>query len=966
MIEGKVGSRINDENRPPSDGSEGERIRELEALKPRPTQRMNSARSPVPTKAATSPIGAKTPSPPRGRRLESLHSPSASESSPGRGYAEAYQRIVEEDALAQEESMEDLEEFEPYDVDDEDDLQGVDHTSEHRRQNEESPISLRASRRASPRGAPNEPTPAQGQIRDTEDRVHDSGNESSPSLDLTQDFTDTSIGSGSSQHSKYLIRLGALKSGTKAFNKASGPDKAGSILDKLQRRRKSDDSIHSSISLGSRASEPSLNIPRQWGRKAKPGKDWLNRINSKSGRFTGDSPKRHSSSSQIIAESQRREWEDPIDEWVAKAADVPLPVGDEGSSQARLSSQGSTPRTAVLHNESPDRRQQWEIDGEEFTGRSLQVSDSPPLRIRNGALDRVREREIVILEKRAVTTGRLGELRQKLSEEGLSRSNGEPGQSLGNGSLSSSPEHSYWSRKETTRRDAKRQDDEKGSDSAAGTSQIAVTETANVRAQSESHDASEVDGESSKERAIRDPRPSKERQDSHDLLRRLARSISESPSSTPDRGAPQGNTEKERGQMPFVPRNTSTLKTPVITGAWIDQTFEDLPEDTYSKANFKTPLVTGAWIDTPLPTGGRGPPMPTPSDQEESKELSNGRLGAADLIHRLSHPSITPRPALPSQPLKYSGPPLPKSALDEILKDAKSDKSRKIPESEEDPTLHLGESTIQSLEDLLAKDDDFSTLLAATPPQGSPPPQTSIDLFPSSLSLTSTSRTSRLSDLQSYTHLLSRLTTLAPSLRASKKQLASLERAVSAPSTDRTQQPLTEPDTTSLQPCQRCGCLHPITTTTTSSSSSSTPSQTYISLILPIPRLWHWPLSSPRPRLTRLGLLVLAAWALLYAEFWARDRFCHPLYASSMVGYGVDINAPRPPFVFAKVVWRGVGFEGLVGWVRVVTRVLAGVVGWVVGFLGGGEGDGGREAVQGGGMAMGKGKVGSMMDDEFL
>ena len=51
-----------------------------------------------------------------------------------------------------------------------------------------------------------------------------------------------------------------------------------------------------------------------------------------------------------------------------------------------------------------------------------------------------------------------------------------------------------------------------------------------------------------------------------------------------------------------------------------------------------------------------------------------------------------------------------------------------------------------------------------------------------------------------------------------------------------------------------------------------------------------------------------------------------------MVGYGVDIDAPRPPFVFAKVVWRKVGIGLLVE----VVRFWASVLGWIVGF--GGEG----------------------------
>lgn len=65
-----------------------------------------------------------------------------------------------------------------------------------------------------------------------------------------------------------------------------------------------------------------------------------------------------------------------------------------------------------------------------------------------------------------------------------------------------------------------------------------------------------------------------------------------------------------------------------------------------------------------------------------------------------------------------------------------------------------------------------------------------------------------------------------------------------------------------------------------------------------------------------------------------------------MVGYGVDINAPRPPFVAVKVLWR----EGIGGVVWGIVRGVAGVLGWVFGFLfsdigGGGGGGGGRGSI---------------------
>jgi len=81
------------------------------------------------------------------------------------------------------------------------------------------------------------------------------------------------------------------------------------------------------------------------------------------------------------------------------------------------------------------------------------------------------------------------------------------------------------------------------------------------------------------------------------------------------------------------------------------------------------------------------------------------------------------------------------------------------------------------------------------------------------------------------------------------------------------------------------------------------------------------------------------------AESYARFKFCHPLYARTMVGYGVDIDAPRPPFVAVKVLYRYTAVGTVVApfWnvVRVLVKIVGGLVGWLVGFMFGDETDGG-------------------------
>ena len=959
----KATPNVNDENRPHSSSSSDHK-RPPQSLKPRPTQSIPRAKSKSPSKLARSPVRTRTPSPLRGRSI-SITSPSASESSPPRGYAEAYQRIVEEENLAQEESVEDMEDITGYDFNEQDRSQDLDRMRLQRIQHSASPISLRTSRRASPGGAVG--GVAQGEADNKENMGHESDGESSASY--MENITDTSLDSGSSQYAKDLQRLhGALSSGKKAFSKARIGDRVGLTIENLQRKG-SNDSLGSALSAGSlsnRGSDPSVNVPKAWGRKAKPGRDWLSRINSRSGKLTGDVPKRHSSGDQIIAENQKREWAEPIDEWITTAAEVPLP-SVEGSSQTDLSSQGSTPTTAVQRSTSLDRRKQWEVNDNDFTGRSFQVSDSPPIRIPSSTLDRIREREIESVEKRAVTTSRLGELRKSSSAESPQRSFGaEEAQVDNSDGLSEASPQKQASGKSTLQSEQLNPDQDNTPKTTSDDRGEAIPDTPIViyRANSNGIVSSSVKGARQPESKVqKSRRPSHERKDSHDLLRRLARATSESPSpaklsNEPDQAVSQEDQDHVQ-QTPQNPRPTSTLKTPVVTGAWVDQTMEDTPQVSRANVDLKTPLVTGAWIDTPLPTGGRGPPMPTPSDAQEEKELGNGKLGAAELIHKLSPNTISARPKLQNQaPLKYSGPPLAKSALQEIINDARAPKREKQPmetstgsESEEDPTLHLGDSTIQSLEEIIANDEDFSTLLAPTPPSPETAPLSS-EPSPSSQAVTTTSRSSRLSDLQSYPPLLSRLTNLAPSLRASKNQIASLERTIStSPSTNQTQT-VAERDQDEcteagefhdfIWPCQRCGCpgrmepdLQPLLDLRDHITS----------VTVPVPRLWRWRRGDRRPRLTWLGLCTLVAWALYCGEMWARARFCHPIYARSMVGYGVDIHAPRPPFVLAKVLYAHTALGTLAApfyhSARVLVRLVARLLGYLVGFVAGDGGEAG-------------------------
>ncbi|KAL8756308.1 MAG: hypothetical protein Q9184_004545, partial [Pyrenodesmia sp. 2 TL-2023] len=982
--------RKQDENKPPFSTGASLRNARQTPLKPRPVQAPRSAPKPA-AKApeSTSPARLKTPSPARGRE-NSIISPASSASSPPRGLAEAYQRIVDEEILAHEESIEEMDEYadNPFPLEEE---------QFYDRLENESPTSLKASRRATPPISLDERRISKPSFRDIYEKLGDAENETVSSVpESTHSDSPTRE---DSQHAKDLRRMnGAVKSEPQIFRKALVGHRAGLTVENLRRNNDGSDSLSSSLggSISSRTSDPSINVPRQWGRKARPGKDWLSRINSKSGKLTGDVPKRRILDDVALAPAEQR---DAGNEMAAAAAKVPLPSGDDVSSQAP-SSRSSTPTTAALRSKSHDRVLQWELQDEDFTGRSLQVSDSPPIRIRNATLDKILEQEISIVAKRAVTTSRLGELREKSSAEqtrqtSVSRSReGSPKRDVPVASEEENPREPLDQEPQSPRGEIKtpsKRPEILGRGEPVPDTPIVIyrSDSSSCRAHEDSLDGEGV-------QICMSQRPKHGRHDSHDLLRKLARATSASPSpSMEDIGGSSGQRRTDHGGE----ANEVSKKVPQASKE--DERRTPQPQPTKSNAYLKTPMVTGAWVDTPLPTGGRGPPMPTPDfDSGEDKTLQSDsqKIATGELIRKLS--PHTTRPKLPDEELKKTAPRLPRSALESIISAAKSraqDGVRpQVPfQSDEDATLLLGDSTIHSLEELMVNETDVPALLEPSPinlesgtlastrdkPLPRKPP--SEDDGNSPPASPNQSERPRLTDLQAYSRQLSRLSNLVPSLRETKKGLASLERAVSVPATPTVSKALAQQPRYSnrdlstedgecteagefhdfIWPCERCGCPAALTRSSSHDARAYDYDFDLARISIPIPRLWRWRHDSWWPRLTWPGVVVLSLWLLWVGEMWARDRYCRKLFAETMVGYGVDLNAPEPPFVLAKVLWRKLG----IGIVFDIVRFFASVLGWVAGF--GGAGTGATREPVSRDQRIPKPEWGpdlSMMDDEYL
>lgn len=854
----------------------------------------------------------KTPSPARGRQI-SVVSPSSSASSPPRGLAEAYQRINDEELLAQEDSVDNEMSNDIYGYPIPETSQEADEVRLQRMHNSASPISLRASRRASPRGRGEIPTPSGDEAKEKEDHANESDSES-----ILSNLDNLTGHSGSSsQYTKDLQRVnGVLNNDAQAFRKARLGNRVGLTVENLKRRNESSESSSTAPgggSISSKGSEPSANIPREWGRKARPGKDWLNRINGKSGKFTGDVSKeqkipssRHTNQNTVEAVHPKDGPAELLDEWIKTGAEEPHETDGDRSANQNASSRNSTP-SATKRDMSLERVADWEINDDDFTGRSLQISDSPPIRVRNNNVDRILEQEIDSLAKRAVTTNRLGELREKTSRESLKRR-------LHSRSTEDLSQQEIEKNREIPRQ---RRSSVKFplQPIVEGESNLSNTIVADkgdpipdspiiVFRSSSDLTSTGVESDSTVEDQSRGSsrRPSHDRQDSRDLLRKLSKATSESPTPTKEEQSKENVNDKAiriNIQSNFMSSKLTEENKkfehsvdgegkfggdPSSDDDALRKAVQQTPQQSRSNSSLKTPLVTGAWIDTPLPTGGNGIPLPTPADLEDENEFSSDtakesrKVAATDLIRKLNPNILSARPKLKNQePLKYTGPLIPKSALESIISAAKSNSKSQLPksnspatansDSEEDSPLYLGESTIQSLEEIL-EDTDYSNLLAPSPPLSTP--ATPVHQEPNITKPLTSAEKSRLSDIQSYARQISRLGNVGPSIRDAKRRLASLERALSTTNTTSVSKSLAtqgECDEAGefhdfIWPCERCGCP---ARRDLAFAQNATSNLTTISIS--VPSLWRWGNDDRRPRLTWLGVVTL-----VWLVWWIADQ----------------------------------------------------------------------------------------------
>lgn len=613
------------------------------------------------------------------------------------------------------------------------------------------------------------PTISTRHDRDTNDSDAVS-NLSSLDTDDTDEFGKLLI-----QHARDERRMrDAITGSTKIrpFRKARPQPRLGASLDRLERREREHERGNispspgrpyqeqpwespSSVSSAGSRSDPPLRPPREWGRKGRRSADWLRKAMEPTATGTEDQREGHDRQEQSAGGQNRGSVD-----WAAAAADVPLPSIEDRTPSASPEARRRNPLVSSPLRDIPSgRSEESELFGDLTMG-SILASTPAPHR-RNTFLDDIRAEEIESLKDRAIATSRLDAMRETASERLTSTGAARTASSENMRANNESTGHSHPPQSPITIKSLTLK--RSGSLNSAKTSFQLALEGGDRRPDAPTVDLNASQGQ------IYPARPSHKREDSHDLLRRLARVSSSSPSpGRPNRrsssdlhGSPLAQAEGSKGketasteeiQKPTLPTPDPT---PDAEPKNLDNSEkeniapETRPEDRASHPPIKkpilyypeadenvsksppltTPRAIGAWVDTPgvrtgrkavldnttQATRGRTPPKKQGSQKKASpvKALSKKALG--DVLQ-----------AVPSNILGNATkrePQLPSSALDAIVGRAKAKEQTKSAKDD------FGDSTIESLEELLGGGDDTTTnvdepdedtLLGLPIPKGTP------------------------------------------------------------------------------------------------------------------------------------------------------------------------------------------------------------------------------------------------------
>ncbi|GAB7349900.1 hypothetical protein MBLNU459_g0590t1 [Dothideomycetes sp. NU459] len=722
----------------------------------------------------------------------------------------------------------------------------------------------------------------------------------------TDNDTDT-LGRRILQHQRDAHRINELvHHHGQAFRKAR-PMRNALTLDNLERNSiaiQDQGQARRAPSLGgssSNGSDPPLNVPREWGRKGRQNTGWMRRIHQDDAVVA----QRHTVA-VVKHESSHVDW--------AEAAEHPSPsAGHATPPSQRQQRLASTPPSSHSHHLPLDRVHAWDVD-QDLTAASL-LASTPALPSRSrAAIDEIRQREIQVIEQRALTTSTRqiweqtpSETRRRRSRDGAHKVAHQHPPAASQ--PSSAPERRHFPRRSSV---------------LANKENIPIATGAERRnpplllnKSVESIGAVDQGNQATANLNTATQRPQQKRTDSMALLRRLARVSSSSPSPTQAKEAVDAETARMHGSTQTdkyqvhsdasaPPAAASTNSNRIAHGD--REPISSQPQPSQSQAvtdvdgipqrpttapqpgeatqkhqtnitqrgtstfALQTPVVTGAWVDTPRATTG---------------DSATDDIRTA--LDKLAADSIIPRPR--------SAPPLPASALDAVLHDMRA----RTAQTDDEPTL--GDSTIASLEDILNPSSNDPTI-AIDIPDAALLDASLADAWadahsePVDTVLTTQSERDRRQELLAIESMNKHLRSARTSLKDTSKALSKMEHRVDAATMSPSKPPR---DSVKDEPrphlhaadrvCGSCGRR---------TSVFRALMDEYLALYYRRERTSRW----WGIRLTWLGVACLAFWIWLASETTLCSIYCHPTYAYKMRGYGVDPTAPRFPYVVPTLLFR--------------------------------------------------------------
>lgn len=782
--------------------------------------RANPRTSTIPARSNTNSMmdSAQGQGSPRGRQGDGNRARESS-SSPPRGLREAYERIVDEEMLAAEESAIDdagndqddasNEWSGPIRPAEEEPLDQRPLESEEVRRSASSSSLKRPHRSSAHSRLHGHRKAANSEDLGLEESTIDSGSISGSTLSglsSLENGTDDSFVRTLAKHRRDQQRInGALKGDGPVFSRAQHADR-GLMHDGLRQRDKLDEIMATEKQLAAESghevsdvSDLPVHVPRAWGRKSRQRPDWRDRDRRKRGDgslLRSSTPER----AEISKPEKKRinDRDESMVDWVAAAADTPLPsVEDEVAIEARTASQS--------------RRQSKSTEGaappgldDEFAPRSLQISTSPIIRAKLSALERIREREIDALKGRAVTTNRLGQIHEKTSKENLKpRQDVEQTNTAQEQAGLDGETRSHISVKDSSQRDQPtitRDDDETEAPSEHN-EQLGAIPRSYERAQDSARQtqASATQPKDLRKERIADSGRDKQA-DTQDLLRQLARATSNSPSPSPTLEAtrtallqPAVNDSKPYVAVPVtvsldksaeIPQGSAAISRPSGADKGMrHEVADENPTPRVEKARRldATPALTiGGWVDTPA-VNGYGESF----DGNTSKKGESASLSIRDLIRATDFSTLRRRT---SRETNHKHDPTKDDDEDRNRRYRRARRASTIPPSGfrkreltyPGETMDGGDSTIDSLDRLLADETlDFTatSLFGPHPPLGSNQAKDPIEDRDKTLDMIS--RKDRLEEQGlAYERMNQRVQSLLLSIRDAKQGIEMLESKV--------------------------------------------------------------------------------------------------------------------------------------------------------------------------------------------